>query len=41
VQCGEGTVLRLIEVQIEGGKRLAASDFIRGKKLTAGQKFGE
>jgi methionyl-tRNA formyltransferase len=41
VQCGEGTVLRLTEVQIEGGKRLAASDFIRGKKLTAGQKFGE
>lgn len=41
VQCGEGTVLCLTEVQIEGGKRLAASDFIRGKKLTAGQKFGE
>ncbi len=41
VQCGEGTVLRLTEVQIEGGKRLAAADFVRGKKLTAGQKFGE
>ncbi len=41
VQCGEGTVLCLTEVQIEGGKRLAASDFVRGKKLAAGQKFGE
>ena len=41
VQCGEGTVLRLTEVQTEGGKRLAVSDFVRGKKLTAGQCFGE
>ncbi len=41
VQCGEGTLLRLTEVQIEGGKRLAADDFIRGKKLTKGQIFGE
>ncbi len=41
VQCGEGTVLRLTEVQIEGGKRLPASEFVRGKKLSAGQRFGE
>lgn len=41
VQCGDGTLLRLTEVQIEGGKRLPASDFIRGKKLSAGQRFGE
>lgn len=41
VQCGDGTVLRLTEVQTEGGKRLAAADFVRGKKLTKGQKFGE
>ncbi len=41
VQCGEGTVLRLTEVQIEGGKRLSATDFLRGKKLCSGQKFGE
>ncbi len=41
VQCGEGTVLRLTEVQIEGGKRLPTSEFVRGKKLSAGQRFGE
>ncbi len=41
VQCGGGTVIRFTEVQTEGGKRLAASDFVRGKKLTAGQTFGE
>ncbi len=41
VQCGGSTVIRFTEVQTEGGKRLAASDFVRGKKLTAGQIFGE
>lgn len=40
VQCGEGTLLQLTEVQIEGGKRLNATDFIRGKKLTKGQQLG-
>ncbi len=41
VQCGEGTTIYLTEVQTEGGKRLPVSDFVRGKKLTSGQKFGE
>ncbi|MBR2913536.1 MAG: methionyl-tRNA formyltransferase [Oscillospiraceae bacterium] len=41
VQCGEGTTLYLTEVQTEGGKRLSTSDFVRGKKLEKGQKFGE
>ena len=41
VQCGEGTTLYLTEVQTEGGKRLSTSDFVRGKKISAGQKFGE
>ncbi len=40
VQCGDGTLLQLTEVQIEGGKRLHTSDFIRGKKLTKGQQLG-
>lgn len=40
VQCGDGSVIRLTEVQIEGGKRLPVSEFVRGKKLSAGQKFG-
>ena len=41
VQCGEGTTLYLTEVQTEGGKRLSTSDFVRGKKISAGQRFGE
>ncbi len=41
VQCGEGTTLYLTEVQIEGGKRLQTSDFVRGKKISDGQKLGE
>ncbi len=40
VQCGDNTILHLTEVQIEGGKRLPVSEFVRGKKLSAGQKFG-
>ncbi len=41
VQCGEGTLLQLTEVQLEGGKRLNAGDFIRGKKLTKGRLLGQ
>jgi methionyl-tRNA formyltransferase len=39
VQCGEGSVLRLTELQRAGGKRLAASDFLRGFALQAGEQF--
>jgi methionyl-tRNA formyltransferase len=35
VSCGSG-LLNLREVQIEGGKRLPAADFLRGHPLTAG-----
>lgn len=35
VACGNGTVLQLIEVQGEGGKRMAAADFIRGHAVPA------
>lgn len=35
IACGEG-LLALEEVQAEGGKRLAAADFLRGKPLEAG-----
>ena len=38
VVCGEG-VLRLIELQRAGGKRLAAADFLRGFPLTPGMTF--
>ena len=39
VQCGIGTSLRLIEVQPESGKRMNASDWARGIRLTPGEKF--
>lgn len=39
VSCGSG-LLNLTEVQIEGGKRLAASEFLRGHPLQAGDVLG-
>lgn len=39
VACGQGT-LRLTEVQIEGGKRLPAADFLRGHPIKAGNALG-
>ena len=38
VQTGQG-LLVLEEVQLEGKKRMAAADFLRGFPLEAGQKF--
>jgi methionyl-tRNA formyltransferase len=40
VQCGEGTALRLLEVQPEARKRMAARDFINGMHLKVGDRFG-
>ncbi len=40
VQCGQGTALQLEEVQLEGGKRLAVGDFLRGKTMERGMRFG-
>jgi methionyl-tRNA formyltransferase len=39
VSCGTG-LLKLEEVQAEGGKRLPAADFLRGHSLEVGLKFG-
>jgi methionyl-tRNA formyltransferase len=39
VQCGSGR-LRLLEVQAAGRKRISAADFLRGKRLEAGARFG-
>ncbi len=41
VACGGGTLLTLTEVQLEGSKRMQTVDFLRGKKLTRGEKLGE
>ena len=40
VNCGEQTALRLIDVQPEARKRLAARDFINGTHLKVGDRFG-
>jgi len=39
ISCGTG-LLNLLEVQIEGGKRLPAADFLRGHPLEAGDTLG-
>jgi methionyl-tRNA formyltransferase len=41
VICGQGTVLRVEHVQMEGRNRLAAADFLRGARLKPGERFGE
>jgi methionyl-tRNA formyltransferase len=40
VSCGHETSLRLIEVQPEARKRIAARDFINGMHLKVGDRFG-
>ena len=40
VQCGIGA-LSLLEVQAPGRKRMAAGDFMRGRRITAGQRFSQ
>ena len=40
VQCGERTALRVLEVQPEARKRIAARDFINGMHVKVGDRFG-
>lgn len=40
VACGGGTALELCEVQYEGGRRMAAADFLRGHPLPVGTVIG-
>jgi len=40
VACGEGT-LELLEVQLEGRKRISAADFANGQRLTENDMLGE
>jgi methionyl-tRNA formyltransferase len=39
--CGQGTVLELSEVQIEGKRRMTAQEFINGYRPRTGDRFGE
>lgn len=41
VVCGDGNGLYFTEIQPEGKRRMDAMDFLRGKKLTKGEKLGE
>jgi methionyl-tRNA formyltransferase len=41
VKCGEGTVLRLLEVQPEAKRRMSVRDFLNGTHLKSGDRFGE
>ena len=41
VQCGEGTALRLLEVQPESRKRMSAREFLAGKLLKVGDRLGK
>ena len=40
VGCGVGSALELIEVQLEGKKRMPAADFIHGHQPRTGEKLG-
>jgi methionyl-tRNA formyltransferase len=41
VACGENTWLELVEVQLDGKKRMPAADFLRGHTLTSGDRLGQ
>ncbi|MGC1372587.1 MAG: methionyl-tRNA formyltransferase [Candidatus Sulfotelmatobacter sp.] len=40
VGCGQGTALELVEVQVEGKKRISAAELIRGYRPGPGEKLG-
>jgi methionyl-tRNA formyltransferase len=40
VKCGEG-ILELIEIQAPGRRRMAAADFMRGRRVAEGVRLGE
>ncbi|MGC8792514.1 MAG: methionyl-tRNA formyltransferase, partial [Bryobacteraceae bacterium] len=39
--CGEGSVLEILELQMEGRKRMPAPEFLRGFPLKENERFGE
>jgi methionyl-tRNA formyltransferase len=40
VGCGEGSMIRLVEVQMEGKRRMSATDFLHGFQLRSGERLG-
>lgn len=41
VSCGQGSVLEIFELQLEGRKRMPAAEFLRGFRLKQNERFGE
>lgn len=41
VACGDGTALRVLEVQLQDSRRMSPRDFLNGTRLGVGAKFGE
>src|SRR5687768_9179757 len=41
VQCGDGTALRLLELQPESRKRMSGREFLAGKQLKVGDRLGK
>ncbi len=41
VDCGQGTTLELVEVQLEGRKRISADAFLNGQRLTMSDILGK
>ena len=39
VACGEGSVIKLSEIQLEGSKRMSAAEFLRGRTFPDGFSF--
>ncbi|HTV16179.1 MAG TPA: methionyl-tRNA formyltransferase [Acidobacteriaceae bacterium] len=40
VACGDGTWLELVEVQLEGKRRMMAGEFLRGRAIDSGARLG-
>lgn len=40
ISCGQGTALRILALQVEGGRRLAARDFLNGMHIKPGERLG-
>jgi methionyl-tRNA formyltransferase len=40
VECGEGTLLEILELQIQGRKRITADAFLAGQRLADNEILG-
>jgi methionyl-tRNA formyltransferase len=40
IACGDGTALRVSELQVEGSRRMSARDFLNGARVSVGERLG-